>query len=299
MNLVNNSTRSKNVQNHLNRFYWTTSERAIGRMLRNPETDHGAGAPQGFIPTDGGGGQPKQESQTPNKDGNNQPVITKQESSPANREDNTGDDKFDAASFWLDEPASERVPSPSDSAAPKPGGSSTSNQDDSKKDIGSVLLSEIESTKFEGVFNEDIAKKLGEGSFQEVNDAIVKSLQSGMKASLRHNARLLGEYGKMMLGKIEDLIEERIGSQVNSDYLVEQIPAAGSKTVGPAIRAIYDRALERTKGDRVEAVKQTKSMMRTLTTEMAGEVGLEAAPPDPHADRTATKTNWLEELAAR
>lgn len=287
------------MQNRHQRFHLTVSELAMGRMLRNPEADHGAGAPPGFL-GDTGGTPPPQPGGSQQQDGNNQPVIPGQESSPPNRQDNAGEGSFDAASFW-EPPASDKgAPSSSDSAAPKSGVGGSSNQDDSKPNIGQQLMTEIESTKFDGVFNEDVAKKLAEGDFDAANGAVEKNLQAAMKASLRHNARLLGEYGKMMLGRIEEIIDDRIGAQVNSDYLVEKIPAASNPKVGPAIRDIYDRALTRTNGDRAKAVEQTKAMMRTLTTELAGDLDLTVAPHDPHSEGSASaKTNWLEELAAR
>lgn len=286
------------MQNRLNRFHWTTSERTIGRMLRNPEADH-VGAPPGFTP-DGGGSQQQQSGANQQQDGNNQSVIPGQESSQSNQKDNTGDEGWDATKFWQDEPAGEAAPSPRDSVVTKPAGSSASDSDDSKNNIGAQLMAEIDSTQFGEVFNKDMAQQLAEGDFKGANEAVTKNLQTAMKSSLRHNAKLLGEYGKMMLRNIESIIDDRIGQQVNSDYLVEKIPAASNPKVGPAIRDIYERALVRTKGNREQAVEQTKSMMRTLTTELAGDLDLTVAPHDPHSDRATTKsTNWLEELASR
>lgn len=279
------------AQNHFlnNRALWTASELTMGRLMRAPD-DH-PGAPTGFTPNGGGSGNQGQ-------DQNNQGVNNDTSSGDSNNQNNSGDDDFDPASFWTDDDDDDAPPSKTDSAGKPDSPSSTdSNQDGN---IGKVLMDEIEKSEFGELFTKDIAEKINEGDFTGANEAMTQNLRKAMKQSLVHSAKLLREYGKVMTSEVQRMIEERITGQVNTDYLTQQIPSASNPKIGPAVRAIYDQALRRSKGDKVKAVKMTKSMMNTLANESADDLGIDVAPRDPHSSsRSTPKTDWVEELTAR
>lgn len=278
-----------------NRYNWTASELAMGRVMRGDSGHRDLpGAPSGFVPNGTPNSDQQQTQQAPANNGGGNSGA---DASSTTTQDNTGGDELDPVAFWSDGDENAAGPSRSDSAPASE--SSPSTRTDEPPNVGQQLMTQIGELPLAEVFTDTIAKEINEGNFDNANKMIHENVRTAMQQSLRSTATLMREFGGIVTKQVQAMIADAMGNQQNSDYLVAQIPAASNKKVGPAIRAIYDRALERTKGDKTEAVKQTKAMMRTLTTELAGDLDLSVAPRDPDSAQPAHSTNWLEELTSR
>lgn len=263
----------------------TPMERRLGRYLRAPD-DH-PGAPGGFIP-DGGGG-------AGTGDGNNGGGNSGGDGGGSSNQNNTGADELDPSDFWND-------PAPKEEPNPNPAPKIDPNQPNPDGDFANQLVSHIDGLKFDGVFTDEVTQAINQGDYTAANTAITANLKQAVKASMGVQAQLLKRFSDTLVPNIEkrvtDMVNERLGQEKAQDALTQAIPSASNPKVGPGIRAIYNHALTRTGGDTAKALAMTKSMMRTMASEMSGDVDLDVAPRDPHASPRPKPTNWLEELAA-
>lgn len=269
-----------------NRLLGTTSmtpiERSMGRFMRAPDHPDGNDSNQ----------------QENNTGGNNNPP-----SEDSNTQNNSGDD-FDPVAFFSDGGGGDETPpsqsgSAGNSPPPPPPPSNTEPNVD--KEFADKLFSEIDALPFEGVFSDDVTEAINKGDYKGANEAITKNLRGAVRQSTIANAKLLRKFGEAqtnsIMERVRGMIDERVTGEKATDALVSAIPAASNPKVAPVIRAIYDQALLKSKGNVAEAVSVTKRMMATMTSEIAAESGFDVAPADPHSNRsTPPRTNWLEEL---
>ena len=273
------------------RMIMTPAERQMGRFMRAPD-GHDNGSSQGDFQ---GGPRPTNAPDQNNQSGNGTGFGT-----PTPSQNNSGDD-FDPVSFWdeggddEDGPDNRQsAPTPTPSPTPSPTPTPAPNP-------GQQMLEEIRALSFDEVFTPEVTAELNEGKFEKANELITKNLRSGVESAFRTTVKLLTQFSEVNQRQMQAMIDERLTGEKQSDALVKAIPSAANPKVGPAIRAIYQQALRRAKGDTTKAISATKAMMQTLSSETADDLGFEVAPRDPHAPRTrgAPTTNWLESLTSR
>ena len=273
------------------RMIMTPAERQMGRFMRAPDGHDGGSSQQ---PLQGG---PRET----NPGGENNSGGNNGQSGGQPRSQNNSGDEFDPISFW-DEGGDDEEGPDNRQSAPTPSPSPTpSSTPTPSANPGQQMLEEIRNLSFDEVFTTEVTTELNEGKFEKANELITKNLRSGVESAFRTTVKLLTQFSEVNQRQMQAMIDERLTGEKQSDALVKAIPSAANPKVGPAIRAIYQPALRRAKGDTTKAISATKAMMQTLSSETADDLGFEVAPRDPHAPRTRTApaTNWLESLTSR
>jgi len=265
----------------------TPAERAKGHFMRAPD-----GHPEG-----GGGGGTDSGGGGNNADGNSGGGGT-----GGQTPNNSGAPEFDPVKFWQDpepEPASENR---SDSRQPDSGSPNDPNNPKPQSEFATQLTQRIEGLKFEDVFTDDVTAAINQGDYKGANAALAENMRAAVKESLGVQVQMLRKFGETMesqiMGKVESMVNQRLTGRDQTDALVKAIPSAASKEVGPAVRAIYEKALDHSKGDVETAISMTKNMLSTLGHKTADDLNLSVAPKDPNSSPPPQETNWLEELTS-
>ena len=243
----------------------TPSEIRMGRIMRNPEGEHG-----GADGNNGGGDSNQQQQQSGNQNNNGQDTSIK--------------------GFW-DDPSAK-----SDSSSNGNGGNSADgngNDGGSQKPLGERLKESIQGTKFESVMTDAILSEIADGKVDGFNAAIDKVGQNVLTQSLNMSMQVMQAFGEKMLSIMEEKMSSTLSNRDNSDFLTKEIPSAADPEMGPMIRNVFDQAMKLNKGDKQASIKQTKEMLAVFAKGTVKDLKLDIPPVDTESRPT---TNWIEAL---
>jgi hypothetical protein len=213
---------------------------------------------------------------------------------------NTGGD-FDPASFW-DSPDPDPTATPSgESAGGGNQGSGTGDQSQGGGNFATQLSQQLTTMNFgDPVFTPEVAAEINEGNYAGFEKRLQTQMQTAVRQALAMNVQVLRPFAEQLMQQMRDEFGSTLGERDNVDALVKDFPAAKNPTVAPVIKGIYDQALARTKGNRAEAVKQTKAMLAHMAGATAEDLELDVAPRGAGDSRPAQPAiNWLDELTGR
>lgn len=218
------------------------------------------------------------------------------DASGAGESNNTGNG-FDASSFWQG-PAQEGSGTPS-------GESASGNQPESdtkeKGGFGEQLTAQLQGLNFgESVLTPEVTEQINNGDFSGFQKNMNSALQTAVRHSLAMNVQILRPFAEQLMSQMRDEIASTLNSRDNTDTLVRDFPAAKDPRVAPVIRQVFEQALKNTKGNREQAVSQTKEMIKLMANTAAGDLNLDIAPKGPGDSGAQNQTiNWLDELSGR
>lgn len=258
-----------NRVNLLHSSMMTPMERAAGRFMRAP--DH---------PT---GGDDASGADDSNKDGDNTGVKSDDSGTGKSGEDNDGQ-PLELNQFWDGKPEE-----------PKDGESDEQVKEQSKA-IGTELGTLIKSFKAPEVFTKEIADKIADGDLAGVNEAMAARDQALMNHSIVVTAKLLGGVIDRFSADIDKRIQQAFGNRDSDIALETHFPLAKDPAMYPMVKRVWDQALVNAKGNKEQAIRQTKGMLeafgeRTSIREPAGD-------PTAGIDTVASKS-LVEDLLSR
>lgn len=244
---------------------------ARGRRLRN-EGEHGGDASQ-QAPVDNAGG---------NFGGQ----------SDSNGDSNNNGQEFDPAAFWTD---------PADEGNQNSGSDSNQGGAGGQDDLQTTLTQRLDQMTFgDPIFTAEIAEQINNGDFSGFESRMQSQMRTAVRQSLGMVVSILRPYGEQLTQSIETKMSQTFNQRDNNQSLEELFPAAKNANIRPVIQGLYDRALQNTKGNRAEAVKQTKSMIQYMAGETANDLDISIAPRSSESTgRPAAPTNWIDELTMR
>lgn len=229
----------------------------------------------------------------------------------AGNQNNDGQ-SFDADAFWNGSGSDDQGNSGNGgSASGGNQGSGTGNQGGNQngtgggeeKPLATQLSEQIGTLNFgESLFDDKTVQEINNGDFKGFNERVNGMLQKAVQHSLHMNVPILKQVMQKMQGGFEARIQEILGGRDDNDQLVKDFPAAANPKVRPVVDRVYQQALKNTKGNRADAVKQTKDMLSLLSTTVAGDLNLNVAPKSPGDDdrqSSQSNINWVDELVGR
>lgn len=193
--------------------------------------------------------------------------------------DNSGSDDSDLSNFWdeLDD----------DKEATQ-----QSQQQQSTESPNAVLDGVLKELSFPQVMDENIMHDLSEGKVEGFNEKLLSAQQAGVKQSLLLTGKLLANFKETLMTDINKTINGRLTEQENLTFLDSQLPK-NDPTVKPVIKALFDQALVRTKGNKEQAIAMTKQML--------GRIGIVSGEGNrdrerSHRQGSTDKVDWAAEL---
>jgi len=262
---------------NLGRRGWGKREVMLGRLIRDEEGhgDVGAGANNGD-----------------NGTGNSAPGANSESGT------NNNGQGFDAASFWGSQNQGAEGSGNPGSATEGESGSGTGGGEN----FAEQMTNQLSSMSFGGpVLTAEIAQQINEGNFEGFQTALNSSLQTAVRQTMAMNVQILRPLVDQILQQVDGKINGAFGNRDNSTALETEFPAARDPKIRPMVQRVFDQALANTKGNRGDAVKQTKEMLSILTQSMGGDLGLNVAPRGAgDSGRSSDPSiNWLDELTGR
>jgi hypothetical protein len=244
----------------------TPAERSRGRFMRAPD-GHEGGTP----PAQGGS-----DSTPPaNNTGGNSADST----NPTGTGDNTsqGDP---LAGFWEGKP--EKDAGASDSSAAEA---------EESRALGTELKGVIDSFAPPPAFTEDIAKQVAEGNFDGVNQAMAAAHRATIQQSVGVVTKLLGAIIPKLQADLEQRVQTAMGNQESDQFLQQNFPEAKNPAFAPVVDRVWKQSLVNAKGNREEAIRQTRGMLQAMGSQFAGD-DIRSPASDPHAgiDTAASKS---------
>lgn len=206
---------------------------------------------------------------------------------------NNAGDGFDPATFWGSQAPGEEGSPESESA--------TGDQPGSGAGLKEELTQKLQALTFgENMMTPEIAEAFSNGDFTGFQTALDTRLRQVVNQSLALSVSVLRPFSEQMMAQVREEIRSTMGARDDSDQLVKDFPTAANPQIRPVVENLYTQALKNTKGNRPEAVKQVKSMMRLMSQSAADDLGLNVAPRTADdSGRPQTPVNWLDELSAR
>lgn len=213
-------------------------------------------------------------------------------------ESNNDGQTFDANAFWGNsDDGSSSAPSGESAQSGAEGESGSSDG----QSLQEVLTGQLEKMTFgDPVFTAEVAEQINEGNFEGVEARIQSQMRSAVGNSLRMMVSILKPFAEQMTTQMREEMTQTFSSRDDNQTLEQMFPGAKNPAVRPMVQSIYSQALKNTKGDRAEAVKQTKEMLRHAAGVTAGDLDLsvhQRGADDSGAP--AKSTNWLDELTSR
>jgi hypothetical protein len=212
-------------------------------------------------------------------------------------ESNNSGEAFDAAAFWGGSNGDGSEGESGDSSN-NPGGDGSGSSDG--QSLQEVLTGRLESMTFgDPVFTADIAEEMNAGNFEGVQNRIDAQLRNATRQSLGLVVSILKPFAEQLTSQMREEMSQTFSNRDNNDSLEKLFPAAKNPAVRPMIQGIYSQALKNTKGNREEAVSQTKQMLKFAAGVTAEDLNININPRGPDDSGPAPKTNWLDELTGR
>lgn len=238
----------------------------------------------------GGGGH-----ENPGNTGDNTGVNSGDTGNTGESGDNTGDDA-ELSAFWGGSPDGDG--NNSDSS----GGSVDSNSSGGtgeQTDAATELTNQLTNLNFGEMFDPAVVTEINEGNFTNFNQRMNQTLQNAVRQSLVMSVQVMRQYGERLTEQMRGEFSGTLEGRDDQAQLVKDFPAAANPMVAPIIQQVYSQALTNAKGNRVQAVAQTKKMIGLLSRNTGGDLGLNVAPQSENDSPPQPATNWMDELMGR
>lgn len=256
-----------------------------GRMLREGDQAGAGGNPDA---TPGGGGD---NTETPS--GNSGGGGT----TPGSQ-NNTGPD-IDVSAFWGGSGQGGQSASSEESAQ---GGRPDSSSDSGGQSFQEAITSQLNSMTFgDPIFNEEIVRQMNEGNMDGIQGRFEDMGRNIVRQALAMQVGILRPFAEQILEQVRGEFSATLEGRDDSESLVQLFPAAKDPTIRPMIQQVYDQAKKNAKGNREEAVRQTKAMLRHMAGATAEDLNLNISPrgADDSNYMPNPTINWLDELTSR
>lgn len=221
------------------------------------------------------------------------------DSSNSGGDSNNNGQQFDPAAFWA---------GPADEGANGGGGDSNGQSSQQQQgegsgggDLQTTLSQRLENMSFgEPIFNDEIAAQINQGNFEGVQERFNGALQQAVRQSLAMNVQILRPFAEQLMQQVREEFQGTLGQRDNNEALEQNFPAAKNPAARPMIQSVYEQALKNSKGNKAEAVKQTKEMLRFMAGATADDLGIDVAPRGSgDSGRPQQSYNWLDDLTGR
>lgn len=215
----------------------------------------------------------------------------------AGGESNNTGPEIDVNAFWGNSEADANG-NPSGESAP---GGEGDESGSSGENLQQVLTSRLESMTFgDPVFTPEIAEQINSGNFEGVEARIQGQMRNGVRNALSMMVSILKPFSEQLTQQMRGEMSNTFNNRDDSSALETMFPAAKNPAVRPMIQSIYTQALKNSKGDRTQAVKATKEMLKFAAGVTAEDLDIQVNPRGAGDEgRPQTATNWLDELGVR
>lgn len=147
-----------------------------------------------------------------------------------------------------------------------------------------------------GIFSDSALEKLGNGDYSEINENLTKTIRESNQQMFAQTVQLMNIFGQRLVAAMEQKFTGTLEQRDSSSFLEQNFPTAKDPKIRPVVEQVYNQALKNTKGNRGEAIKQTKEMLALLGKQTASDTGL---PLDTSRDSSPTGGSggsWLDKL---
>jgi hypothetical protein len=157
--------------------------------------------------------------------------------------------------------------------------------------LGTELKGVIDSFAPPPAFTEDIAKQVAEGNFDGVNQAMAAAHRATIQQSVGVVTKLLGAIIPKLQADLEQRVQTAMGNQESDQFLQQNFPEAKNPAFAPVVDRVWKQSLVNAKGNREEAIRQTRGMLQAMGSQFAGD-DIRSPASDPHAgiDTAASKS---------
>lgn len=255
-----------------------------GRVMKDGEGHGGAGgAPAG------GMGDSQQ-------GGNNQQGNFGQQGNADGNQNNSGQ-QFNPAQFW-DDPSPAASPPARESAGSESGGGGS--PQNPGNEAGKRFADTIAAAKFDAsIFTPEALEAINQNSDPSLlNQNMEKFGQNVMRQTTLLAAQLMQAHSKQMMAQFESMMNQQFGNREADADLVRAIPSAANPAVAPMVKAIFQRAMSLSNGNRAGAIDMTKEMLKFQSQHMRGDLGLDTPPSSDRAIPNSD-IDWVTELVGR
>lgn len=212
-------------------------------------------------------------------------------------ESNNDGQAFDPKAFWGGSD-SDGNPDPSGESAQGAGDDESGSSGESLQE---VLTGRLEKMTFgEPVFTAEVAEQFAAGDFKGVEERIQAQMRASVRNSMSMMVQILRPFSEQLMTQAREEMQQTFTGRDNNEALETTFPAAKNPAVRPMIQGIYTQALKNAKGNRAEAVKQTKEMLKFAAGVTADDLDISVAPRGSEdSGRPAPNIDWLDELTGR
>lgn len=240
----------------------TPAERLMGRFMRAPDHPGGGDSATTGDNTGGNAGE-------------------------SGNEDEGGDNasqETDLDQFWTDKPEE------------KPAGESEDETATQSQELGQQLGGLIKGFKAPEVFTKEIADKIADGDLTGINEALNTHAQNIMQHQMVVTAKLLGGVIDRLSADFDSRIQRAFGNKDSEITLETHFPLAKEPAMRPMVQRVWDQALKNAKGNKEEAIRQTRGMLQAF----GSKTSIREAPEDPTAGiGTAASKSLVASLLER
>ena len=159
------------------------------------------------------------------------------------------------------------------------------------------FLEAINNMPVAGIFTDSALEKLGNGDYSEINTNLESTIRQASQQQFAQTVQLLNLFGERLVATMEQRFSGTLEQRDSSAFLEQNFPSAKDPKIRPMVENVFNQAMKNTKGNRAEAIKQTKEMLALLGKQTAADTGL---PLDTSGDSSASgKNNWLQKLTSQ
>lgn len=129
------------------------------------------------------------------------------------------------------------------------------------QNLGKQLGDSIKAFKGPEAFTKEIADAIADGDLGQVNAAFAARDQALLQQSMTLSAKLFGGVIERLTADFEARIERALGNKDSEVALETHFPLARDKAMRPMVKRVWDQALRNAKGNKEEAIRQTRGML--------------------------------------
>lgn len=210
--------------------------------------------------------------------------------------DNAGSDDEILSEFWdgLDDEAD-------GGESPQQGGQQPVVQQQNQQQQGpqpapnteAILDMLTQSLKFSGL-SQDAIDKLANGDISGLNAGFDSVGKQAVRHAVAATGQLMAGLQARLMTQMKQAIKAELNQYDNSGFLEAQMPSV-DPVVKPVVKALFDQALIRSKGNKQQAIDLTKKMLSRLGYQQGGN----NRGKGNNSQQQQSATNWAEELGIK
>ena len=201
--------------------------------------------------------------------------------------DNTGVTEESLANFWDEEAPSNDGQQPSNQ-----GGQQQQSGQQPPADTNQMLDRIVQSMNLGDGISEDIVESLGQGDTKPFNEYMLNANRAMVRQVIMATGQMIAGIQRTVDGRVQQQVQDALKSRDTQDFVNQEFQVK-DPLVQPIVQAVYDKALNNTKGDRKKAAAQARLVLGKMGYNV-GKGGGEEQQSQQQED--ARIVNWAKTL---